>query len=520
MINRNFAPALGVLAALAVASSAFGQTTVNIASVNFASNPGNLDNDGLPSTGTNTVVTAPAGAAYALGTNVTIHTASVTAVASGSYQNEPSFRLENDGFPGMNTYFALSSVVGTYTSFTIASDVVMALGDGGPYSWNPVATLLANSAIAAASTWTIEAYESYDDDVTGNDSTGTGIAFTINMFVPTEQGNWETFEPLVTDAAYSGTAGSFTADRAWTYQNNSAPIGVTSWFTGNDAVFTAQNGAHYLGANFNSTAGVGTIDNWLISEEKTLNNGDVVSFWTRSPEGSTFPDRLHLKLSSNGASTNVGDFTTVLVSVNPSLTVGDYPGTWTKYSGTVSGLSGATSCRLAFHYDVTDAGPSGSNSDYIGIDDISITAPGQTLSGNLILGDTAFSGASTRNIAWSVMQGTTNLGSGTIVAGAPSTAMNLAVGAGTGAATLVLDGSSFLKRAVSIALTGSNQAIGNATMQNGDVDGTGEVDAADIDQVIAAFGNMGDNVEDVDVSDEVDAADIDIVIANFGGMDD
>ena len=98
--------------------------------------------------------------------------------------------------------------------------------------------------------------------------------------------------------------------------------------------------------------------------------------------------------------------------------------------------------------------------------------------------------------------------------------MNLAVGAGTGAATLVLDGSSFLKRAVSITLTGSNQAIGNATMQNGDVDGTGEVDAADLDQVIAAFGNMGDNVEDVDVNDEVDAADIDIVIGNFGNVDD
>jgi hypothetical protein len=195
--------------------------------------------------------------------------------------------------------------------------------------------------------------------------------------------------------------------------------------------------------------------------------------------------------------------------------------TLTPFGGSPSTISGEfrTTDQLV---QVLNFSNFGLNGDAY-FNNISVNGPApanQTLSGNLILGDTAFSGASTRNIAWSVMQGTTNLGSGTIVAGAPSTAMNLAVGAGTGAAQLVLDGSSFLKRVVSINLTGSNQAIGNATMQNGDVDNSGEVDAADIDQVISAFGNMGDNVEDVDVSDEVDAADIDIVIANFGGMDD
>ncbi len=196
--------------------------------------------------------------------------------------------------------------------------------------------------------------------------------------------------------------------------------------------------------------------------------------------------------------------------------------TLTPFGGSPSTISGEfrTTDQLV---QVLNFSNFGLNGDAY-FNNISVNGPApanQTLTGNLILGDTAFSGASTRNIAYTVMQGTTTLASGSVTASASSSALSIDVPASaTGAAELVLDGSSFLKRVVSINLTGSNQAIGNATMQNGDVDGTGEVDAADIDQVIAAFGNMGDNVEDVDVSDEVDAADIDIVIANFGGMDD
>ena len=56
-------------------------------------------------------------------------------------------------------------------------------------------------------------------------------------------------------------------------------------------------------------------------------------------------------------------------------------------------------------------------------------------------------------------------------------------------------------------------------LRNGDVDSSGEVDAADIDQVIAFFGNLGSFDADVDGSREVDAADIDLVILTFGGID-
>jgi hypothetical protein len=89
---------------------------------------------------------------------------------------------------------------------------------------------------------------------------------------------------------------------------------------------------------------------------------------------------MEVRLSTNGASTNVGtgstavgDFTTLLTSINPGLVTGGYPAAWTEYTITISGLGGATSGRLAFRYFVTGGGPSGDNSNFIGIDTFSYT---------------------------------------------------------------------------------------------------------------------------------------------------
>jgi hypothetical protein len=169
----------------------------------------------------------------------------------------------------------------------------------------------------------------------------------------------------------------------WFMQNNSEPPGVTDWFQGNDTVFPAHQGAPtaYIGANYNNTAGVGTISNWLLTPETTFNNGDTFSFWTRTATGSSWPDRLELRWSGNGASTDVGtgafdlgDFATLLLAVNPDLDVGGYPEVWTQYSVEISGLAGPTNGRIGFRYFVTNAGPSGSNSNYIGIDTVEYVA--------------------------------------------------------------------------------------------------------------------------------------------------
>jgi len=170
--------------------------------------------------------------------------------------------------------------------------------------------------------------------------------------------------------------------QGWAFSNLSSPLGSTGWFQGVTTVFDAQAGPtnSYIAANFNNTTGgTGTISNWMFTPSYTLNNGDVITFFTRVP-GSNFPDRLELRMSTNGNSTNsggtstsVGDFTTLLLSINPNLVAGGYPTTWTQYSVTISGLSEPVQGRLAFRYFVTNAGPTGANSDYIGIDSYTYT---------------------------------------------------------------------------------------------------------------------------------------------------
>jgi hypothetical protein len=173
------------------------------------------------------------------------------------------------------------------------------------------------------------------------------------------------------------------AGAGWVQTNNSVPIGSTNWFQGNPTVFPAFNGAtdSYIGANFNNTTGANTISNWLITPNRTIKNGDVISFYTRTTLDNMYADNLQVRMSLNGASTNVGtgsaavgDFTVLLLEVNPSLALSVYPFTaWTQYTVTVSGLSAPTSGRFALRYYVPNGGPSGANSDYIGIDNFIYT---------------------------------------------------------------------------------------------------------------------------------------------------
>jgi len=167
----------------------------------------------------------------------------------------------------------------------------------------------------------------------------------------------------------------------WISRNMSSPPGVLNWFQGSGSVFMAHSGASnsYAAANFNNTTGVGTISNWLISPHLSFMNGDEVVFYTRTATGSIYPDRLQVRLSIAGASTNVGadqnsvgDFTTLLAEINPALSVGGYPEIWAEYRLVISGLTTPATGRIAFRYFVTNGGPSGSNSNYIGVDTFAV----------------------------------------------------------------------------------------------------------------------------------------------------
>jgi hypothetical protein len=171
---------------------------------------------------------------------------------------------------------------------------------------------------------------------------------------------------------------------------NTAAAG--SWRTGTaivdqdgNPVVNPHEGTAFALVSFqstNSTAATGaTISNWLLSPTLSLRNGDTFSFFTQTPPSSAFADRLELRLSLSGSSTDVGTtpqsvgvFTTLLLTVNPNLTVGGYPETWTQFTATITGLSGPTDGRFAFRYFVTDGGPQGNNSNIIGVDSVSYNA--------------------------------------------------------------------------------------------------------------------------------------------------
>ena len=173
----------------------------------------------------------------------------------------------------------------------------------------------------------------------------------------------------------------------WAFVNNSdspnADWGITD--NPNGTFFNAFAGTRYAAATFNSTsqssATGATISNWLFAPVRFLRNGDVISFYTRRTS-SQYEDRLELRLSTNGNSinigttpTDVGDFSELLVAVNPNLTAGGYPQTWTQYTVTLSGLpANGVSGRFAFRYFVTDGGPAGNNSDFIGLDNVAYTS--------------------------------------------------------------------------------------------------------------------------------------------------
>lgn len=193
--------------------------------------------------------------------------------------------------------------------------------------------------------------------------------------------------------------------RGWVIANNSKPIGTIPWvqgffylsqnhmfdgklgptnpynFDGFSGVEMSYSGSDFAMATANSGHGSATISNWLISPVMEVKNGDVISFYTRTASNpADAADRLQVRLNPVNSSADVGrdalsvgNFSEVLLDINPTyLTEGEegYPGEWTQYSLTISGLTGSTAkkSRIAFRYFVEDGGPGGSNSVGVGID--------------------------------------------------------------------------------------------------------------------------------------------------------
>ncbi len=173
----------------------------------------------------------------------------------------------------------------------------------------------------------------------------------------------------------------------WVMQNNSSPgPGTqTQWFDGNTTVIASQSGTGYIAANYNAGTGASTLSAWLVTPAVTLQNGGVLTFYTSTVGAPAFPDRLQVRMNLTNTTnvgtlaTDVGAFTTLLLDINPTyLTTGagSYPNAWTLYTINLSGITGTVTGRLAFRYFVENGGPSGTNSDYIGVDNVVYTPPG------------------------------------------------------------------------------------------------------------------------------------------------
>ena len=150
-----------------------------------------------------------------------------------------------------------------------------------------------------------------------------------------------------------------------------------SWSQGDVDLFTAHAGAEdsFVGVSYES--GRDDVSAWLIMPQQTsLSSTDVLSFWTRSLV-TDYPDRLEVRMSSNGSCSpgtttdGVGDFTTLLTSINPEQVRDGYPGEWTEYSVPLTGLGTANvSGCLALRYYVQDTDENG---QYVGIDSLTFT---------------------------------------------------------------------------------------------------------------------------------------------------
>ncbi len=147
---------------------------------------------------------------------------------------------------------------------------------------------------------------------------------------------------------------------------------------------------------------------------------------------------------------------------------------------------------------------------------LQVTIPVSTISGQLTLGDWV-GDTSTLTAEVKVLNGNQ------VVQTFPSVPLS-ATGNYTvsvqleGNYSLSVDAGQWLRKSQSLTLDGTPKTA-NFSLANGDADLSGEVDAADIDVIIADFA-QGAGLTDLDGSGEVDAADIDIAIANFGASDE
>ncbi|HZW08744.1 MAG TPA: choice-of-anchor J domain-containing protein [Phycisphaerales bacterium] len=159
--------------------------------------------------------------------------------------------------------------------------------------------------------------------------------------------------------------------RGWIFRNQSQPEGAHSWFDGytSDQWPRPQAGEGYLAVDSLSTDYFGgKVSNWAILPAVPGQiAGDVLTFYALDLGGNNV-NRLQVRYSPSGGTgtgsgaEGVGDFTTVLLDLNPIPADG-----WNKYTVTLPGTG-----RVALRYYIGSACNWGCFSSYTGLDSLSV----------------------------------------------------------------------------------------------------------------------------------------------------
>lgn len=150
------------------------------------------------------------------------------------------------------------------------------------------------------------------------------------------------------------------------YRSGGAQGIAPLWFQGNSVVFNSFNGPStgYVASVYQVLSSANDIDNWLILPKNNTSEGDSIVFYSRSVSDSNYPDSVRVMYSQTGDSIPEGSWTELgryKASTN---------GNWERI---VYGVSNSgSSSRFAIRYNVVNGGPGGVNSDYIGIDALSL----------------------------------------------------------------------------------------------------------------------------------------------------
>jgi hypothetical protein len=159
------------------------------------------------------------------------------------------------------------------------------------------------------------------------------------------------------------------------YRGTGIQGSTATWYQGVETVFSAYNGptTGYVAANYNVVTGTNNIDSWLITPANNVTAGDSIVFYSRSATGSIYPDSIRVMYSAAGSTTPEGTWSELgRFKTNTA-------GVWERR--VFGAPSSAAVARFAIRYCVVNGGPTGANSDYIGVD--ALTIEGATIANDI-----------------------------------------------------------------------------------------------------------------------------------------